>query len=344
MERVAYELSKHLSKVANIKLLKWGSSNKWLPLILPYLFLNSLWVLISRKVTVIYLQDGLLAPLGLLLKVFSRKPVVITIHGRDIAYENWLYQFLVPRCINRLDRVICVSRAIKEACLKRGIDEEKTAVVANGISDDFHMDSDKQALKAKLAQLLGSNLSERKTLLSVGRLVEKKGIHWFVAKVMPELAETGCAYIIAGDGLLEPLIRRNIKENGLESSVFMLGWADANMLRILYNAADVFIMPNIPVKGDMEGFGLVALETSSCGLPVVASNLEGIRDAIEDGKNGILVEPNSVRGYTSTVRELLENNELRDRFGTQARKFTLENYSWERMAQHYLEEFGKLEY
>lgn len=342
MERVAYELSQRLSRVANVKLVKWGGSNKWLPLILPYFFLKSLWVLISSRIRVIYLEDGLLAPLGLTLKILTRKPVVITIHGRDIAYENWLYQLLVPRCINRLDRVICVSRAIKEACLKRGVDGEKTAVVANGISDEFYMDSDKRALKAKLAQVLGRNLGERKILLSVGRLVEKKGIHWFVAKVMPQLAETGCAYVIAGDGILAPLIRRAIEENQLENSVFMLGWANADMLRILYNAADIFIMPNVPVVGDMEGFGLVALETSSCGLPVVASNLEGIKDAIEDGKNGLLIQPNSVQGFASAVRQLLENDELREGFGAQARKFTLENYGWETMTQRYLEEFAKL--
>lgn len=343
MERVAYELSRHLSKVANIKLVKWGGSNKWLPLILPYFFLKSLWVLISRKVRVIYLQDGLLAPLGLALKLLTRKPVVITIHGRDIAYETRLYQFLIPKCLSRLNKVICVSNAIREACLTRGVSAEKTVVIANGISDEFYISTGKQNLITELANLLRKDLEEKKILLSVGRLVEKKGIHWFVAEVIPQLVDGSFVYIIAGAGILEPVIRKSIEENKLENDVFLLGWADDDMLRLLYNTADIFVMPNVPVTGDMEGFGLVALETSSCGLPVVASNLAGIKDAIEDDRNGLLIQPGSVQGFATAIRELLENDELREGFGAQARQFTLDNYGWERMTQHYLEEFAKLE-
>jgi len=342
MERVAYELSKHLSRVGKVKLVKWGGSNKWLPLVLPYFFLKSLWVLSSSRIRVIYVEDGLLAPLGLILKVLTRKPVAITIHGRDIAYENRLYQFLIPKCLSRLNKVICVSSTIREACLTRGVSAEKTVVIANGILDEFYVSGSKQNLKTKLANILKKDLGERKILLSVGRLVEKKGIHWFVDEVIPQLFDGSFVYIIAGAGILEPVIRKSIEENELENDVFLLGWADYDMLRLLYNAADIFIMPNVPVKGDMEGFGLVALETSSCGLPVVASNLEGIKDAIQNNQNGILVNPNSVQEYVSSIRNLLEDDELRERFGAQARQFTLENYGWERMTQRYVEEFIKL--
>lgn len=344
MERVAFELSKHLSGITEARLVKWGGSNKWLFLVLPYLFFRSLWVLISRKVHVIYLQDGLLAPLGLALKVLTKKPTVITIHGLDITHENKVYQFVIPRCVNRLDKVICVSTATKEACLERSIQQGKVTVIPDGISDELYMNDDKQKLRRKLSKELKINLNKREILLSVGRLVERKGIHWFVENVMRLLIEKdkNCIYLIVGDGNLSPQIQKAIEHNDLKNCVFMLGKVDDETLKTLYNVCNIFIMPNVPVKGDMEGFGVVALEASSCGVPVVASNLEGIKEAIEDGKNGILVKPKSVQGFTSTVKELLENNELRDRSGTQARKFTLENYSWEMMAQHYLEEFRAL--
>lgn len=338
MEKVAFELSRHLSRLTEVKLVKWGGSNKWLPLVLLYLLLRSMWALTTSDIWVIYLEDGLLAPLGVLLKVF-RKPVAITVHGKDIAYENGLYQFLVPRCLKRLNRVICVSNAIREACLTRGISADRAIVITNGISDEYYMDGDKPAARIKLEEILGKELGDRKILLSLGRFVEKKGIHWFLAEVMPELAKTGCAYVIAGDGVLAPLIRKTIVQKKLEGSVFLAGWADKDVLRVLYNAADIFIMPNIPVTGDMEGFGLVALETASCSLPVVASNLEGIKDAIRDGKNGYLLEPGNAGMFIEKVKELLGNDTLRESFGMQAKVFTMENFGWERMAERYLGEF-----
>jgi len=74
--------------------------------------------------------------------------------------------------------------------------------------------------------------------------VEKKGIHWFVAEVIPQLFDGSFVYIIAGEGIFEPVIRKSIEENKLENDIFLLGWADDDMLRLLYNVADIFIMPN----------------------------------------------------------------------------------------------------
>ncbi|MFC1948310.1 glycosyltransferase [Chloroflexota bacterium] len=113
-------------------------------------------------------------------------------------------------------------------------------------------------------------------------------------------------------------------------------------MKLLYNASDIFIMPNIPVKGDMEGFGLVTIEASSCGLPVVASRIEGIKDAIQNGENGMLVEPGNVQEYVSSIKKWLEYDELRNKFGRQARRFTLENYGWEKVAQCYLDLLNSL--
>lgn len=345
MQRVAYELSQHLSKIAHVKLVKWGGSNKWLPLVLPYLFLKSLWILISTKVQVIYLQDGLLAPLGLILKLF-RVPIAITFHGRDITYDNKLYQFLIPRCAEKLDKIICVSDATKQQCVKHGISQGKIKVIIpDGICDEFCMDEGKQELRERLFKKLGISLKNKKIVLSVGRLVERKGFHWFIQNVIPNLLqkESDLLYFIAGDGLFRQSIESAIKQSSLQDYVRMLGTVDDEILETLYNVSDIFIMPNIPVKGDMEGFGVVALEAASCGLPVVASGLEGIKDAIKNAENGFLVEPYNAEGFVNVVRELLENDELRGNFGARAREFTLKNYAWEKIAARYLEEFRKVE-
>jgi glycosyltransferase involved in cell wall biosynthesis len=70
------------------------------------------------------------------------------------------------------------------------------------------------------------------------------------------------------------------------------------------NAADMFIMPNVTVADDIEGFGIAVLEAGSCGLPVVASNLQGIKDAVADGKTGYLVEEGDVAGFLSRIMSM----------------------------------------
>ncbi len=108
--------------------------------------------MLTKKVDVIYLQDGLLAPLGLILKIF-RKPTAITIHGLDITYKNKFYQFLIPRCVKRLDRIICISAATRQECLERGIPEKKMTVIPDGISDEFYLKNrDKEEIKKELEQ------------------------------------------------------------------------------------------------------------------------------------------------------------------------------------------------
>jgi glycosyltransferase involved in cell wall biosynthesis len=346
MEKIAYELYRHLSQIAEVKLVKWGGSNKWLPWVTPWLFLKSCWLLLVKKIDMVYLQDGLLAPLGYLLKIF-RKPVIITIHGLDITYKNKFYQFWVPKCVARLDKVVCISNATRQECLKRGIPEERTTIISDGISDEFYMglkDAERNKLREEVSARLGFNLNNKKLLLSVGRLVERKGFHWFVKDVMSKIIteDKDCIYLIVGEGIYRENIQKAIEGRNLENHVLILGEVDNEMLRYLYNMADVYVMPNISVKGDMEGFGVVALEAASCGLPVVASKLEGIKDAIKDRGNGLLVEPCKVEEFASTILRLLHNDEERERFEKRTREFTLENFSLEKMTERYLEEFQKI--
>lgn len=342
MEKVAYELYKHLSKLIEVELIKWGGPNKFLPVILPYFLIKSCRVLLTKRVDVIYLQDGLLAPLGLILRSIFRKPVAITIHGLDITYKNKFYQFIVPRCVKRLDKIICISQATKQECVNRGIPEEKIVIIPNGISDEFYMGEDKNLLRKKLEEKLGIKLENRKIILSVGRLVERKGFHWFIENVLPKLVEKerNVIYLIAGDGPLRERIYNSIKKSGMESYAVMLGRVDDETLKLLYNTADVLVMPNIPVEGDMEGFGVVALEASSCGVPVVASNLEGVRDAIVEGENGFLVEVYSQNSYINLIIMILLTNKKYT--NENIRKFTLENFNWDFIALKFMHELQEL--
>ncbi|MFC1948311.1 glycosyltransferase, partial [Chloroflexota bacterium] len=180
----------YLSALIDVKMVKYSGSNKWLPIVIPYLLIRAIGILLTRQIDVIYLEDGLLSPLGIILKLF-RRPIVVTIHGLDITYTNRLYQLIVPQCVGKLGKVICISDATRKMCLDKGIPEGKITVIPDGISDEFYIHGDKQSLKEKLSKKLEINFENKKILLSVGRLVERKGIHWFVENVMPKINEKG---------------------------------------------------------------------------------------------------------------------------------------------------------
>jgi glycosyltransferase involved in cell wall biosynthesis len=108
-------------------------------------------------------------------------------------------------------------------------------------------------------------------------------------------------------------------------------------LQAIYQAADIFVMPNIPTDGDLEGFGIVALEAAVNKVCVIASKLEGIEDAITDRKNGWLVPSGDVDAYLIITRTLISDDAARINFSKQAQTFTLANYDWHKIAQNYAE-------
>lgn len=177
-------------------------------------------------------------------------------------------------------------------------------------------------------------------MLSVGRLVERKGICWFIKNVFTKL-EKDYVFFIIGQGEEETKIRDLIKSLKLENRVLMLGRASDETKKIFYNSADVFIMPNIPVKGDMEGFGIVAIEAASCGLPIIAANLEGIKDAIKDSKNGFLVKPYDIEGYVKKINYVKNIKDI-EAFKKKQIEYTQKNYDLKNISQKYYSLFKEV--
>lgn len=328
MQRVAKDLYEELDKNIDVSLLKWGRTQRWLPLILPYFFVAGIWRVYSRNVDIVYLQDGLLAPLGLAIKLLTGRKTVITIHGLDITYQNWLYQMLIPFSVSKIDEVVCISEATKKECIKREIPEKKISIIPNGVRDEFFINQPKEGLRRELQEEYDLELEEKKILLSVGRLVERKGFHWFIENLIPKLGD--CMYIIVGSGELYDEINKLITKDGLEYKVHLLGDLPQIQLKKFYNIADLVVMPNISIEGDMEGFGLVAIEASSCGTPVVGSRTEGLKTSITEGKTGFLLD-----GETKDDFEKSMSNALAlDR--TEVRELTLKKYSIDQITKDYI--------
>jgi len=184
----------------------------------------------------------------------------------------------------------------------------------------------------------------RPIIITVGRLVKRKGIEQFVRGALPLLiaAHPSVLYIVVGDGKERGSIESAIRELGLSGNVLLAGSIPRNVIRGLMGISNVFVMPNIPVHGDVEGFGLVALEASCAGLPVVGSDLEGIRDAVVAGENGFLLPHDNHQLFAETIATLLKNEGKRREIGERAKKFVALNCTWDKCAGRYLDELKKL--
>ena len=149
-------------------------------------------------------------------------------------------------------------------------------------------------------------------------------------------------YIIVGGGAFKKEIQRKVDNNNLNKNVLILGNVHEKMLKKLYNISELLLMPNIPVQGDIEGFGIVALEAGSCGRPVIASKIEGLTDSVKNGINGILVQPSNSMEYIQAISKLLDDDYQYRLSSLKIREYILNTYSWEKIALLYLEEFIEL--
>lgn len=304
LEMYSYNLIKEFEKDYSVYKIVLRRSNLNLVWFLPFSLLKALLLARIHSFNNIHLCDGLLAPLGVLLKCFNRASVSVSIHGLDITYKNRFYQWLIPRCVAKLDKIICVSRSTRDECVHRGILRQKCWVIPNGIRpDELYLQQSPDDLRFQLEKLLDIRLQDKKILATVGRLIKRKGVAWFVDRVMPEL-DASYLYVIAGHGPEFDLIHRKVKDRGLQNQVVMLGRVSEKIRRLIYNAADIFIMPNITVEQDVEGFGIVIIEAGSCGLPVIASKIQGLKDAVIEGKTGYLVEEGNALGFAEMIRNM----------------------------------------
>lgn len=245
-------------------------------------------------------------------------------HGRDITLPG-IYQALqVRRTLRALDLVLPVSRATGAECAEREMPSSRICVIPNGVA---------------LSRYRGGSGSGGASLrlASVGRLVKRKGFAWFIDQVMPELPNH-VQYEIAGSGPEAEAIQQAINRHGLQGRVHLLGRCSDEDLVRLYRKSDLLVMPNIPVRGDMEGFGVVMLEAGACGTPAIAANLEGIQDVITDGVNGHLVTSGDPIEFAEAILKYPATPKARAR----TREHTAANFGWPNVAELYVRKLREL--
>jgi len=351
VESQNFNLAQSLSKIAEVKTIANGRGKIFLPFFLPAAFFRMLFLMARYDACV--LGNGVLAPLGEGVKIFHRKKKFFcVVHGLDITYANKkgflpkIYKNVNVISLKKLNKLFMVGNATIEEAVKAGIRRDHCVFIPNGINPEEFSENH---TREEMEKILKVDLSGKKVIFRLARFVPHKGTSWFIANVMPQLGENVILVAAgarvgkntAGDEDDFANCEKAAKEKNLENRVKLVPNIAERDKKIVLNAADVVISPNIKVSGTMEGFGINVLEAAACGRVVVSSALEGLKDATKEGQNGFLVESGNADAWARKINELLADDEFRKEFGEKARKYTVENFSWEKIAKKYLEEIEK---
>ncbi|WP_062211665.1 glycosyltransferase family 4 protein [Streptomyces sp. NBRC 109706] len=284
---------------------------------------------------------GASAPLGLMapaLRAAGARRLVATSHGheagwagipvmrgivRRVGERNDVLTYLGEYTRKRIAGVLSPSAAARMSQLTPGVDEKL-----------FHPGSGGAALRADLG------LADRPVVVCVSRLVPRKGQDTLI-RAMPRVlaAQPDAVLAIVGGGPYRADLERLAARQGVAGAVRFLGEVSWSELPAHFGIGDVFAMPcRTRNRGlDVEGLGMVYLEASATGLPVIAGDSGGAPDAVLDGETGWVVRgggPHAPRETADRIVTLLQDPELRTRMGTRGRAWVEERWRWDLLADH----------
>lgn len=300
----------------------------WAPLAAAQIF----WHAVRGNIDQIIVGDALL--FAIIQPVLSRTTknirTTVFVHGLDLTFGFPGYRSIVRRMLRRADRIVANSTSTRNIALGLGMDPSRVELLHPGL--DVASPSDRECHRAR--EKLRSELpidGSAKVLLTLGRLVRRKGGRWFVREVLPRLDPT-VVYVIAGRGPEYEPIHAEARRRGLDDRVILPGLVDDPTARMLMLGSDLFVQPNIAVPGDVEGFGLATVEAALRATPVVAAELQGLQDAVVDGMTGYLYPPGDADAATAVIEQLLEDPERLSQIGRIFEKEARARYSIERLA------------
>ncbi|MFD4860251.1 glycosyltransferase family 4 protein [Streptomyces atratus] len=279
---------------------------------------------------------GAAAPLGLMAPALRRagaRRLVATTHGHEAGWAQLpaarqllgrigestdAITYLGEYTRSRIATALSPEAADRMVQLPPGVDEKT-----------FHPDSGGDLIRARLG------LSDRPVVVCVSRLVPRKGQDTLILAMPAILARVPDAVLlIVGGGPYAKELKRLAEETGVGDSVRFTGPVPWDELPAHCGAGDVFAMPCRTRRGglDVEGLGIVFLEASATGLPVVAGDSGGAPDAVLDGETGWVVRGGSVEESADRIVTLLRDPELRQRMGERGRAWVEEKWRWDLLA------------
>ncbi|MDH3253899.1 MAG: glycosyltransferase [Acidobacteriota bacterium] len=273
-------------------------------------------------------------PNGLVGALMARTvPLAIGLHGSDVFMaEKPLVRATVGRALAQASLLTGCSPELVDRVCALGFPRDRSEVIPYGV--DVQSFSPGSIAEDSWRRRLGIPPGAL-VMLSVGRMVTKKGYH-VLLDALPELlaAHPDAHVILAGSG--DRLDEFRARVTPLTNRVHLPGIVMRDTLPSLYRESDIFVLPAVhDRKGNVDGLPNVILEAMATGLPIVASGVSGIPLAVTDGDNGLLVQEQDQAALGRALDALLTDTEQRRRMGKSSRERAVREHTWEVISGRY---------
>jgi len=313
-----------LKILKSLNVFKYGKmalSLKLLYILIPFL---------DKRFDIIHCHFGPNGIIGVHLKEIGIPGKYVTsFHGYDVnSYPKIMGKNVYNVLFKNGDLFTANTNFTKQQVVKIGCDEKKIIILPVGLRVEKFKFSTRKIKPEKPIKIL-----------TVGRLVEKKGYEYAIRAIVKIVAKhKNIFYMIAGDGPLRDELESLVSELGARNYVKFMGAVEEDEVLNLYQQAHIFVLPSVTASnGDREGQALVLQEAQAMGLPVVSTLHNGIPEGVPEGKSGFLVPERDVNALAERLNYLIEHPELWPEMGMYGRKFVEERYNIKKLNQQLVE-------
>ena len=284
----------------------------------------------ERKITTVFF--GAAAPLGLLSRGLRRagvKEIVALTHGHEVWWSKVFPFTLAMKSISRQVNTLTYLGEFTRNAISKSVTKiaaQSMVKIAPGIDTDHFSPQDARELRNELG------LTEKKVIVSVGRLVHRKGQDVLIEAMPAIIRDVPEAHILMiGEGPYRSYLENRVKALEIQERVTFIGRIQYADLPRYICAGDLFVMPSRSrLAGlEVEGLGIVYLEASACGLPVIAGDSGGAPDAVLEGQTGLVVDGTSKLDVAAAVVELLLDPDRSRAMGVRGRQWIIQEWRWE---------------
>lgn len=263
------------------------------------------------------------------MKKIFKTDYVVWIHGNDLIWplNIPIVGSIAKKSLMHATKIIANSKFVAQLVADQGVPKEKIFVHSQIIDTNiFKPGQPSEILKKRY------NLEQHKVILSIGRLIERKGFDSVLACMPQLLKKHNLKYVIVGNGPYLSMMKDKVRELNIEDNVVFAGGVTFEELPMHYHIADVFVMVSkYLVKKSVEGLGLVYLEASASKVPVVAGNSGGVSDAVHHETTGLLVDPNDLSQIEAALDRILSDSEFAKKLGENGYQFANQPADWTKL-------------